>query len=421
MLNFVLTHGPDGWEVACQLGALHGVVAFLAAPLALVGLTSVVVCCLAMCAGPGCGDPRGVRRRGPSRFWIVAIVVCAIVLASRSAKDRVHTVVVEPRAAAPRHESLDEAVTRLEKQLDRASDRLDQQINHQAAQIDSQVDRGTAEMVHQLERTAAQIIRQLEHLAEQSARRQRKTVAQTTTVASAAEEPAAVVEPKAPALPTSASASPATPTAPATPAADTKSAAHDSGATAQASASSDSTGEQPEWTKTEVADEGNRKLVVVSGGFAGNEKDAQQEALEAARLVVGDAMQQAYPRVGSWLPPSAAVREDALRLTYVEKIHRKTVSSGTPFIVYRAYDQVELSPAVYAQLVSNWKEEVVPRRLMWLGSLAGLLTLTFATGAAYFRLDDRTHGRYRGRLRLAAATIIAAGAAVGFVAASALI
>jgi hypothetical protein len=61
--------------------------------------------------------------------------------------------------------------------------------------------------------------------------------------------------------------------------------------------------------------------------------------------------------------------------------------------------------------VSNWKQDVVPGRLEALGGFAALLTLTFATGAAYFRLDDRTHGRYRGRLKLAAVAIIGAGAA----------
>jgi len=158
-------------------------------------------------------------------------------------------------------------------------------------------------------------------------------------------------------------------------------------------------------------DEGGRKLVVVPGGFAGSEKEAEQDALEAARSVVGKAIQNADPKVGTWLPSVEAVREDAVRHTFVEKIHRKTVSTGTPFIVYRAYHQVELSPAVFNQLVSNWRNEVLPGRLEALGGLLALLTLTFATGAAYFRLDERTHGRYRGRLKLAAVAIISAGVA----------
>ncbi len=117
------------------------------------------------------------------------------------------------------------------------------------------------------------------------------------------------------------------------------------------------------------------------------------------------------PRWADWLPSADAVREDAVRRTHVEKIHRKTVSSGTPFIVYRGYQQIELSPAVFTQLLSSWKDQVLPARLEELGAIAALLTLTFATGAAYFRLDDRTHGRYRRRLKLAAVAIIGAGAA----------
>ena len=54
---------------------------------------------------------------------------------------------------------------------------------------------------------------------------------------------------------------------------------------------------------------------------------------------------------------------------------------------------------------------MLPGRLEALGGVVALLTLTFATGAAYFRLDERTHGRYRGRLKLAAVAIIGAGVA----------
>jgi hypothetical protein len=164
----------------------------------------------------------------------------------------------------------------------------------------------------------------------------------------------------------------------------------------------------PDWAKTEIVDDGSRKLVVVPGGFAGSQKEAEQNALEAARQVVGDAIHHADPKVGAWLPSAESIRQDAVRLTFVEKIHRKTVSTGTPFVVYRAYQQVELSPKVFDQLVSNWRQEVLPGRLGALGGVVALLTLTFATGAAYFRLDDRTHGRFRVPLKVATAAIISA-------------
>jgi hypothetical protein len=83
--------------------------------------------------------------------------------------------------------------------------------------------------------------------------------------------------------------------------------------------------------------------------------------------------------------------------------------------VYRAYHQVELSSAVNAQLLTGWKQEVLPRRLEGLVGVLAMLTLTFATGAAYFRLDDRTQGRYRLPLKVGAAAIIGACVAVAAV------
>jgi hypothetical protein len=182
-------------------------------------------------------------------------------------------------------------------------------------------------------------------------------------------------------------------------------------AAGKASADSESESEKlPEWTKTEILNEEHRELVVVTGGIGGSQKEAEQNALEAARHVLGAAISRAYPKVGGWLPSADAVRADAVRLTFIEKVHRK-LSNGRPFIVYRAYEQVELSPAVYALLIANWKEEVVPWRLELLASCVALLTLTFGTGAAYFRLNERTRGQYRGRLGLAAVTVIATGGA----------
>jgi hypothetical protein len=452
MLNVFLSHSPLGWELSFQLGSSGGVLGFLGAPLAFVALTGVAVCCLAAMAhgnGPPQYDRRGRMCRRGNRFWMYPLVICVIVLASRGLKDHVHgTIAVEPeaRVTAARAESLEDAVSRLERQLDHAGNQMDRAIDHTGTQIDTRIDRGAAQMVQHLERLAAQIERRLGLIKRQSSRRHRET-SRPVEVAQAPDDPI-IVEPSPPALPIlglippddpapaappavpSASPTPATPApaapgpvaqspTPSPPAAVASATAPKPGgkasqgsSSAETAASADSVGEKlPEWTKTETVDEGSRKLVVVPGGFAGSEKEAEQDALEAARTVIGKAIQQADPKVGTWLPSAEAVREDAVRHTFVEKIHRKTVSTGTPFIVYRAYHQVELSPTVFDQLVSNWKNEVLPGRLEALGGVVALLTLTFATGAAYFRLDERTHGRYRGRLKLAAVAIISAGVA----------
>jgi hypothetical protein len=383
------------------------------------------------------------------------LVICVIVLASRGFKDHAHgTVVIDPdqRPTVVRAESLEDAVSRLERQLDRAGNQMDRAFDRTGNQVDTQVDRGATHIAQQLERLVAQIERRLGHVKRQISRRHRET-ARPVELVQAPDDPV-VIEPSAPPLPlvglippdVQAPAAPPTgpaPPAPATPApaaaptqvaqsstpsptvstvsatAPKPSVKTAAAPPAEATAGSDE--KLPEWTKAEIVDEGGRKLVVVPGGFAGSEKEAEQDALEAARTVVGKAIQQADPKVGEWLPSAESVRADAVRLTFVEKIHRKTVSTGTPFIVYRAYHQVELSPNVFNQLVSNWKNEVLPARLEALGGVVALLTLTFATGAAYFRLDERTQGRYRGRLKLAAVAIISAGVAAAGALAGALV
>ncbi len=457
MLSLFLSQGTDGLSFTLQLGSQNAVLGFVWWPFPALLLGCVAMCCFAgMSAGRGPRgyDPRGGYRRGPSRFWAIMFAVAVVVLVSRGMKEHVHTtIVVDPdnhpvtvRTAERRRERLDEAVARLERQLDRASDQVDRALAHGAAQIDRQVDHGTdqmsrqldrgaADMAQQLEHAAAQLIREIEHLGHQVAQRHHDVPAAHSITVTTPTTEAAVTEPNAPALPVAGApqvdvvvavpsapssspvvaaapqATPAPPTAPAAPSAAPVAAAAPKAAPAS-SPSAEAAGEKlPDWAKSEIVDESNRKLVVVQGGFAGTQSEAEHDTLEAARLVLGAAIQRAYPKVGKWLPPAESVREVAVRLTYVEKIPRKTISSGTPFIVYRAYKQVELSPAVYSQLLSSWKEEVVPRRLEALAGFAALLTLTFATGAAYFRLDDRTQGRYRRRLKVAAVAVIGAGAA----------
>jgi hypothetical protein len=448
MLNVVLTHGPQGLQLMFELGSKGAVLGFLGAPLPAVVLLGIAFCCLAACWGGnrrGYYDPRGrvVHRR--NKFWAIAAVVVLVVLASR-----VHRRVVIDRGnqpivthtAVPQRDGVERAFSQLEReldhvgnQLDRVGDQVERALDHETNQIDTQVDRRTTELARQLERTAAQIRRQVEHVALQLARRHRETVHAVPIAVVHSSSPTddpAVIEPSPPALPISgfievdaqAPAPPATPAPAAAPAARAATpspsadvshtaATQSSGANTEAVADTGGKADSHDWIKTEIVDEGHRKLVVVPGSFGATPKDAEHEALAAARLVIGDAIQRAYPKVGNWLPSVEAVHEDAVRRTYVEEIHRKTVSSGTPIIVYRAYQQVELSPPVFSRLVSNWKEEVVPHRLEALGGLAALLTLTFATGAAYFRLDDRTRGRYRVPLGIAAVSIIvvAAGAA----------
>ena len=152
----------------------------------------------------------------------------------------------------------------------------------------------------------------------------------------------------------------------------------------------------PDWVhENEVIASGPMRFVVVTGEIGATLGGGCAVARGAAVELVRDDFRRVVPQVAGWEPPAASVAAAAIRRTFVEEIDRKTHSSGIPFRVYRAYDQVELSPRVRRQIFPFWKDEIVGRRIWALGGLAGLLTLTFATLAAYFRLDDRTSGLYR--------------------------
>jgi hypothetical protein len=165
----------------------------------------------------------------------------------------------------------------------------------------------------------------------------------------------------------------------------------------------------PDWVRNKEVVQGDLRLVVATGEIGGTVEEATTAAHTAAVNLALKDFSSAYPQIAGWQPPAQAVSSAAIRRTFVEPVDRKTLSSGTPIRVYQGYDLVELSPSVRQALFPLWRDQVVDRRIWALGGLAGLLTLTFATLAAYFRLDERTAGLYRRRLKLAAVSVIAAG------------
>jgi hypothetical protein len=164
----------------------------------------------------------------------------------------------------------------------------------------------------------------------------------------------------------------------------------------------------PDWAKeSDRTLDGDTKLVVLSGEMGATIDEAVAAGRAAAFERLRSDFSAAHPQAASWEPPPS-ITGDAVHRTFVERLDRKT-STGTPFSVYRAYQQVELSPAVRKKILPLWRNQIVEKRIWALGGLAGLLTLTFGTLAAYFRLDQRTSGLYRRRLKLAAVSVIAAG------------
>lgn len=166
---------------------------------------------------------------------------------------------------------------------------------------------------------------------------------------------------------------------------------------------------RPDWVDEKAVKTGDSRRIVVVGKLGLNPESAEAEGVAAVIVAVRRDFAEHYPISESWQPPAQIVRDQAIKQVYIEQAEHTTSTSDTHFKTYRAYCQVELTPALRSRLFPSWRDETVARRLWSLGGLAGLLTLTFGTVAAYFRLDERTSGHYRRRLKLAAVSIIAAG------------
>ena len=152
------------------------------------------------------------------------------------------------------------------------------------------------------------------------------------------------------------------------------------------------------------------QLVLTSRRYSSVE-EAEQELLATLR-----------PRLGAYLRRHAT-SVDPARITLADvrrteailgRVHEQFLvdlgSSQEP--VYRVTWQVWLRPSVRDTFAADDRLAERDERLWQLGLGAGLLTLLFGAWAAYFRIDDQTQGRYRGRLKLAAIGTTLAGAAV---------
>lgn len=172
--------------------------------------------------------------------------------------------------------------------------------------------------------------------------------------------------------------------------------------------------ELPDWTQTPVlrrdsSPEGSYR-VVLSSEMETDWTTARRELVRKAAGVIRADFQQTHPNAGSWEPNLALVKDVAVVNEAVEKTTHESVERT--FDMYKVYWQVELSPDVRKSLHQNWQESVVGVRVKLLGAFLGFLTLILATLATYFRLDARSNGQYRRRLKVAALSLVCAASVV---------
>ncbi|MDF1744645.1 MAG: hypothetical protein P1V19_13195 [Gimesia sp.] len=131
--------------------------------------------------------------------------------------------------------------------------------------------------------------------------------------------------------------------------------------------------------------------VFQSGLFATRE-EAMQDALSKAMQQLQANLLLRYPQYKSnlWRLNPELIRQSAYRKVHYQKVEHdfgNVLKSGKAFKqdMYRAYLEVEDSPAVRQTLLTKWKRNIGNERTVWLGGGLGLITLLCAGVAVYLR------------------------------------
>ncbi|MFV0442852.1 MAG: hypothetical protein ACK5Q5_04690 [Planctomycetaceae bacterium] len=173
----------------------------------------------------------------------------------------------------------------------------------------------------------------------------------------------------------------------------------------------------PDWVSEAPqrdADQDRETFVLRSSRFSSIE-EAEAELLQQLRQPLGNYLAQGGLTLDMSQLALNDVRQAHLRTQrVVETFELPLKSSVEP--VYRVSWQVRLRPVVRDTLGADYRLASQQGRLWDLGIGVGLATLLFGVWAAYFQIDDSTQGRYRGRLKLAAAAASIGGLAGIFLA-----
>jgi hypothetical protein len=167
----------------------------------------------------------------------------------------------------------------------------------------------------------------------------------------------------------------------------------------------------PEWAGKDPAPGTDGVLVAISSQRFATIGEAEEQVTALAVDYVRKFYHDEYPLRGDWTVPVSVIEQNGVN-TIVGEMFDKDFGNGVTGMMYRAHLRLDMNSALRKALHASWNEQIVSHRLTELGGALGLATFILATFAGYFRLDDWTGGKYRRRLRLAAASLFAAGGLV---------
>lgn len=173
---------------------------------------------------------------------------------------------------------------------------------------------------------------------------------------------------------------------------------------------SEKTAQAPDWVHRPRFDDGKTIIAVIRSKQYQTVAECEREVIAKATQELMADFAKVFGIADTWSIPESFISSQAIRQRYVERLTRETEKHT--FDVRRMSALLEITPDLRRQVYEIWRGQAVERRLWHLGGLVGLATLVLATIASYLRLDARTSGAYRGRLKLAAGLLITVGSLV---------
>lgn len=142
--------------------------------------------------------------------------------------------------------------------------------------------------------------------------------------------------------------------------------------------------------------------------------DARDELTQTVLALVTTDLQQVHPEISNPTIPESLIRERSVLNETLTNTTHELPDSGRTFETTQIRWVVELNSEVRDQIRESWEQEVVTVRAGLVAGGVGFLTFLFGLLATYLRVDHRTNGEYRGRLKLGLLSLAIAGG-LGFI------
>jgi len=172
--------------------------------------------------------------------------------------------------------------------------------------------------------------------------------------------------------------------------------------------------EAPTWSASEeIAVEQNPDVDQVQPVFRSKRYAAREQAVDevtksAVRFLERKYQTELNSRVK--IDPSLVDRLAVSELVVERYIKEFPLSEGDPVLneMFIAHLRLNLGDPLRDAVYAQSRAQTVNQRLQVLGGGLALVTLLLGTVSTYLRLDDATGGKYRTRLKFAAAAVLAA-------------